>query len=73
MIEKELMEPYAIDATCPSCQATQVFAVDFIAGCMFPLPDVFVIECKRCGQTSRGFQTGHGWKIAWDQSNECVT
>lgn len=40
------------------------------AGCMFPLPDIFAIECKKCGHTGNGYQDSKGWHITWGKSVE---
>lgn len=68
MSESETLVPEKIEATCPSCQSDEVFVVDFIAGSIFPLPDIFAIDCKRCGHTASGYQDSKGWHIKWDKS-----
>lgn len=70
MLESDNIEPEKIEATCPFCQSDEIFILDFIAGAMFPLPDIFAIECKKCGHTSRGYQDNREWKIEWSKSVE---
>jgi hypothetical protein len=61
MPELETLEPEKIDVTCDLCQSDEVFIIDFIAGCMFPLPDIFAIECRKCGYIGNGYQDSRGW------------
>lgn len=68
MRKLETLEPEKVEVTCPFCQSDEVFVVDFIAGGMFPLPDIFAIDCKRCGHTGSGYQDSKGWHIDWDKS-----
>jgi hypothetical protein len=59
-----------IEVDCPVCQSGEVFIVDIIAGGIAPLPDIFAIDCKKCGHTGSGYQDSRGWKIDWDKPVE---
>ena len=73
MGESEIFEPVKIGTICPSCKSEDVFVIDFLAGCMFPLPDIFAIECKKCGHTGSGYQDSKGWHITWGKSVEALS
>jgi hypothetical protein len=73
MPEPDILEPERIEVTCPFCESNEVFIIDFIAGAMFPLPDIFAIECKKCGHTGSGYQDSRGWKTEWSNGVEAAT
>lgn len=68
MLELETLEPEKIEATCPFCQSDEVFIIDFIAGGILPLPDIFAIECRKCVHTGSGYQDSKGWHTEWGKS-----
>jgi hypothetical protein len=61
-----MLEP-EIEITCPYCQSNEVVVVDFIAAFNAPLPDIYALDCQRCGRTGSGYQDSGGWKIDWDE------
>jgi hypothetical protein len=69
MPESEMLQPGKIEVTCPFCQSDEVFIIDFIAGATFPLPEVFAIDCQKCGHTGSGYQDNKGWHIEWGSSS----
>lgn len=73
MPEPEMLGPERIEAVCLFCESTEVFIIDFIVGSIFPLPDIFAVECKRCGHTGSSYQDSRGWKTEWSTGIETAT
>lgn len=61
------MEEPNIEAPCPFCQSNKVVITGIIAAFNAPLPDVFALDCKKCGRQGSGYQDSKGWTIDWEE------
>lgn len=64
-------EPYIgaskLEEPCSSCKRYEVVITGIIAGFIFPLSDVFALDCKNCGHAGSGHHDSRGWNIKWDE------
>lgn len=65
-----MTEDPKVETTCPFCQSNEVIITGIIAAFNAPLPDIFALDCKKCGRTGSGYQDSKGWKIDWDNIAE---
>lgn len=61
------MSASTIEITCPFCQSKEVTITGIIAAFNAPLPDVFALDCEKCGRQGSGYQDSNGWHIKWDE------
>jgi uncharacterized protein (DUF983 family) len=59
-----------IEVSCPRCQDGQLFITGVITAFTPPIPDIFTIDCNKCGCAGSGYKRNEceGWKFIWDES-----
>jgi uncharacterized protein (DUF983 family) len=65
--EVGMMEP--LEISCPHCHEGQLFITGIIAAFILPAPDIFAIDCNKCGCRGSGYQRNEseGWQFTWDE------
>jgi uncharacterized protein (DUF983 family) len=70
MLDQPEIMMESIEVSCPHCQDGQLFITGVIAAFNPPAPDIFAIDCNKCGRTGSGYQRNEGgeWKFTWDKN-----
>lgn len=67
--ETEMME--LLEISCPHCHDGQLFITGVIAAFNPLIPDLFAIDCNKCGRRGSGYKRNEseGWKFTWDEGS----